>query len=104
MTHLQPTLSTYKFSNEAWLIPANNTSTFTTNCILANVCETPYKNKFSEEKGPLPKCRLKNKLIKFLSKSEVRNLLVFGILILAFTYLYGAKTSLLFRTKTNISN
>jgi hypothetical protein len=104
MTHLQPTLSTYKFSNQACLIPANNTSTFTTNCMLANVCELPCKKEFSEENAALTKCRLKNKLIEFLSKSEVRNLLVFGVLILAFSYLYGAKTALPFKTKTNISN
>ena len=104
MTHLQPTPSVYEFSNHACLMPANNINIFTTDCRLTNDRKTTHHQKLSDEKAILRQCCLKNKLIDFILKGEVRNLLVVGILILAFSYLYAGKSSQPFETKTNIGN
>ncbi|HSU50546.1 MAG TPA: hypothetical protein VLJ41_08145, partial [Segetibacter sp.] len=69
-----------------------------------NHSKTAHSNTLIEEKSISSECRLKNRLVDFLSKAEVRNVLVLSILILAFSYLYGGATTQRVKTKINIEN
>ena len=103
MTHLQTSPSAYKFSNNACLA-ANQINIFTRSCKRDNHSKTAHSNTLIEEKSISSECRLKNRLVDFLSKAEVRNVLVLSILILAFSYLYGGATTPRVKTKINIEN